>query len=321
MSVRAIPAILAVVPALAAVAVSSGGGGVPLAEISGAHRDRCARSGLLRPVCPRLVPRAPDYGSSLYVEPTLDVFDLGRGAESPRRPERNRPPDMLHVVAVAGDIERFTPFRDPTGAAAAALRDGLMRHDRTRPVSFGRVRWGARSGTLYLAPPYGYGGQNGNHLVFAWRERGRQYALSLHAWEPLTGAAETLREMVERLPGVEASRRLAQLTAVRWLPLGRGGSSAMATIDVPGEIHAFDVRVVARARTELELWVDPPTEGRVPVLRSTRSRACGVRTPYRLCFVRFRAIGPLRAGRWRVMATKRSEQPARVRVDLLFRAR
>jgi hypothetical protein len=40
----------------------------------------------------------------------------------------------------------------------------------------------------------------GNHLVFRWREGRREYVVSLHAWEPLTEAAATLKAIVASTP-------------------------------------------------------------------------------------------------------------------------
>ena len=54
----------------------------------------------------------------------------------------------------------------------------------------------AASHELVLAPPYGLGGLMGDHLILRWRERGRDYAIGLHAWEPLTEAAATLDAVV-----------------------------------------------------------------------------------------------------------------------------
>ena len=52
----------------------------------------------------------------------------------------------------------------------------------------------------YLAPPYIYGGQMGDHVVFQWTDGPRTYAMSLHTWWPLPETAATLQAMVMALP-------------------------------------------------------------------------------------------------------------------------
>lgn len=56
-----------------------------------------------------------------------------------------------------------------------------------------------KAGTLALAPPYLYAGMAGNHLIFRWRQNGRSYALSLHAWEPFLETVATLRAIIESI--------------------------------------------------------------------------------------------------------------------------
>lgn len=163
----------------------------------------CRRSSLLRPACPPRVPEAPfDPGSEIYqahVFPSgpggTRTFDLSWGGEYPR-PERNRPPALVHVVLVGGRPLGPLEGIDLPQPRRAALRDGLLRRERNRALSLGSVLWNGRRGRLLLAAPYPRGGIMGNHLVFRWREGRREYALSLHAWEPLTEAAETLQRIV-----------------------------------------------------------------------------------------------------------------------------
>ena len=78
------------------------------------------------------------------------------------------------------------------------LRDGLMRRARSRTYALGPARWGGRAGRLYLAASYPRGGWLGNHLIFRWRTGRSDYVVSLHAWEPLTETAATLRAIVVR---------------------------------------------------------------------------------------------------------------------------
>jgi hypothetical protein len=107
-----------------------------------------------------------------------------------------QPPTWAHVTIFAGDLRRAFPFGFPTGGTPTPLRKGLYDAPRSRPVFLGTVRWGARTGPLVLAPDYPLGGQQADHLVFRWHDDKREYAIGLHAWDPLAQAAATLRAIV-----------------------------------------------------------------------------------------------------------------------------
>jgi hypothetical protein len=320
------PALLACALALTQVAPGSAGTrGLLLVPLAATKLEHCERSGLLRPACPRLVPGVgASYLSHLSVELTgasvLDVFNLERGGEYPGNPERNRPPRMAHVVAVAGNVESLASFHEPRGEKGSPVRDGLMRRPRTAPLSFGRVRWADRVGPLYLMPSYPHGGMLGNHLVFSWRQSEQPYALSLHAWEPLTESVAALRAMVEGLPSVAVAERLARLAPVRRLAMPRGRATARARISAPiPQRHAFDVFVVVPARAQIGIRMQTASGERLRILDSTQSRSCKVRHPFRVCFLRFPRLEAVRGGTWTILLTKRSVAPARVRVDVSFR--
>jgi hypothetical protein len=51
-------------------------------------------------------------------------------------------------------------------------------------------------GTLVLAPPLAYGGENGDHLLFRWRRGAVEYLVSMHSWAPLRQAEATLAALV-----------------------------------------------------------------------------------------------------------------------------
>ena len=171
---------------------------VPLAPRKLAH---CRSTALLRAACPRLVPRVrAEYLSHLAVEGegtrhSLATFNLERGAPYPDQPERNRPPRAAHLLVVGGHVERSASgvFDD---LGRASLRDGLLRRQRQRSLDLGPRAWRGREGRLLLAPAFPNGGMHGNHLIYRWRESGREHAVSLHAWEPLTEAAATLGAIV-----------------------------------------------------------------------------------------------------------------------------
>ncbi len=173
---------------------------VELVALAPKRVEHCRRSALIRPTCPTQVPRVrAEYLSHLSRDVLgrsgiLDVFDLER-APGRDQPDNDRPPWFAHVGILAGETERIASWGEPWDRRAVALRDGLMERERTEPVSFGLVTWGDTRGLLFLAPPFPTGGYLGNHLVFVWRAGATSWAVSLHAWEPLTEAVATLRAM------------------------------------------------------------------------------------------------------------------------------
>jgi hypothetical protein len=182
---------------------------VPLAPIAGKEVQRCRELALLRQVCPLRAPvvvgkyrtfAARDGEGTRY--PPLHVFDMERvGPRPPTDAAWLRPPYGVHITVAAGDVERFTPFVNPTPRTPATqLTEHIRRSERTKAVSFGLRRWNGFRGILYLAPPYPNGGQLGDHLVFQWSARGRTSVVSLHAWAPLTQTESTLRGIVNSIP-------------------------------------------------------------------------------------------------------------------------
>ena len=177
----------------------------------------CERSRLLRPACPRRLPAAYRYTNSLcpagkrgcLFPERIDMFNI----ESLRSPNRiRRRPSFVHLVVYAGDLggpkgfqshaHSAFPFDWPHVSSAQALMDGISRHRRAEAVALGRRRFGAVRGELVLAPATQ--AMDGGHLIFRWHSGQREYAVSLHAWEPLTEAAATLRTVVATVP---AARR------------------------------------------------------------------------------------------------------------------
>jgi hypothetical protein len=162
---------------------------------------RCRKFPELAELCPLQVPEGRyGPGSGAYEtfsdRPSPGVygatFNLGQGGEDPRRPERNRPPALVHLIVTAAP-----PF--PTGLPKRVkLRDGLMEERRRKPLYLGPATWGGHEGVLLLAPPYPLGGLQSNHLIFSW-DLGSK-AVSLHAWEPLTEVPDVLRAVVESIP-------------------------------------------------------------------------------------------------------------------------
>lgn len=159
---------------------------------------KCRSSRLLRPACPRHIPRIPGWLTyPRYGNPVTTTFGIERGGEFPGKPELNRPPSMLHLEISANRLERnLVPFPWPKGKAQTP-RDGLLHGERDEPIALGEVSWAHRKGTLLLAPPHPIGGSQGNHLIFRWREGDVTYIVGLHAWEPFTETVSILRRIVE----------------------------------------------------------------------------------------------------------------------------
>jgi hypothetical protein len=222
---------------------------------------------------------------------------------------------------VAGNVERLAPLRVPRVRSGAALRDGVLRRERDAPVSFGRVTWARRTGALYLAPSFPTGGMLGNHLNFTWDERGTQYTLSLHAWEPLTETAATLQTMVERVPALGEADLLRRLSPSRRLALPAGRRTVRTRITAPAGRHAFRAYVVIPDRADLDVRIETASGRRLALVDSTtRFGRCNARRPLRLCYLRVAKAAAPSGGMWTLVVTKRSESPAVVRVDIGFRS-
>jgi hypothetical protein len=195
----------------------------------------CQRSALLWPACPRRVPvgrfararRPPGYtgaaaegaiafcsnrrtaltsDSCAYPSWILEAGapaglppDAPPGVPGKRLPpaERTRPPQYVHLIVYAahGSVAPRLSFDWPR-RRAEATRDGLLRTGRSKPVLLGTRDWDGERGTLVLAPPLIFGGENGDHLLFRWRRGGTEYLVSLHAWAPLRKAEATLEAIV-----------------------------------------------------------------------------------------------------------------------------
>ncbi|MEJ7569828.1 MAG: hypothetical protein WKF41_16380 [Gaiellaceae bacterium] len=121
----------------------------------------------------------------------LDLEHIERQADVP-------PPRWVHVEVLGGDLDRAFRFTYPAAGrdSQTALADGVFQRHRANAVYFGEVTWSGRSGSLVLAPGYPTGGTQGDHLIFRWRDFDGDHAIGLHAWEPLTEAAATLKQML-----------------------------------------------------------------------------------------------------------------------------
>lgn len=161
----------------------------------------CKKSPHLPLACPHLLPRMsqplPHWEASLCLirHPgcaglawdDLSLVDAGYG---------ERPPVWSHVIVQAGNLSHAFPFAYPTSGRRISHLDGLFGRARPDAVYIGKFTWGGRRGTVILAPDFPAGGEQGNHLIFRWREGRTDLALGLHGWEPLSHAFATLRQMV-----------------------------------------------------------------------------------------------------------------------------
>lgn len=153
---------------------------------------------MLRPVCPRAVPRAREEKGFGHLARTkrfgnYSRFEVEWGA--PYRSgvnRRDRPPRFSHLVVHAGDLSQAFPFGWPGREDPPSNQPGGK--------DLGRRSWGEREGRLVLGPPDPFGGADSSHLIFRWRDGESEYALSLHAWAPLKEAEAALRRTVASLP-------------------------------------------------------------------------------------------------------------------------
>jgi hypothetical protein len=161
---------------------------------------RCRSAYVLRPVCPRLIPKVSGLivSGPIVQRPKASGFtdfDLEHGAPYEKRTWLNRPPGVLHLTLVAGRRpgNLFGGMPCAGSKATATLRNGQSTRTRRKPLLYGTRSWGGHRGSLFLAPSYPYGGQIGGHLTFWWRKGNDGYVVSLHAWEPLTECSRVLR--------------------------------------------------------------------------------------------------------------------------------
>ena len=161
----------------------------------------CDRSRRLMLACPHVLPKmsqpSPHWevdlclvGHSGCAGLTWDDLSLVDGGYG------TRPPAWSHVIVQAGNLAKAFPFVYPTRGTMVTHLDGLFARTRTRAVYIGAFRWGGKRGTVILAPDFPGGGEQGNHLIFRWRDRQTDFALGLHGWEPLSHAFAALRQMI-----------------------------------------------------------------------------------------------------------------------------
>jgi hypothetical protein len=184
----------------------------------------CQESRLLRPVCPRQVPRAAlarggqrwvavctsthgnggavpltshrcvdadwSYEASgsirgLTPRTRLAGWDGRRWVPIPAQAGMEPPP--VHVHVDIGASVGTPPVAVGTAGSPAGVHratDALLNPARKSAVSLGSVRWCDLHGRLVLAPLYPTGAEWGGHLFFEFNARGISYAVTLHSWFP-----------------------------------------------------------------------------------------------------------------------------------------
>jgi len=176
----------------------------------------CNQSRLLRPACPTRLPRDYRYSSTLCRAGKRGCWlrnDLLSVESLPAPNSRTRRPSFIHVVLYAGDLggpkgfqahaNSAFPFDWPRASSARQLIDGLTSHRRTKAQALGRYRFGDVEGELVLAPTTH--AMDAGHLIFRWSSARLEFAVSLHAWEPLTEVASTLRAIVRSTPSARST--------------------------------------------------------------------------------------------------------------------
>lgn len=117
-----------------------------------------------------------------------------------------------------------------------------------------------------------------------------------------------------------SSTALAGHPQVAVLHLSAGRSTARFTIvALPPAQFAWNARVTAPASADLHVSVLTWYGVKLDVLKSTRNGAlCSVSHGRSNCVTSFPLLEAQRAGRWAVVASKRSTAPASVRVAITF---
>lgn len=111
---------------------------------------------MLTPACPLRLPPASSYWAREFDHPGRPYWTFNISAGFPHLlPERNAPPEFVHVVVEAGDLrDSLGSFGFPTRGPVTAPKDGLMKSKaRNRllkrvpqAVFLGSAKWGGING-------------------------------------------------------------------------------------------------------------------------------------------------------------------------------
>jgi hypothetical protein len=170
-------------------------------------RDACGGfAASIRRYCPAAIPAGKEHALTMSIafasrQNPLNLLQLLSGSESSTNQRANRPPHLVGLLLVSGDLERaLSGLLPPPGATPAQVRDGLASAARRAPLALGRRRWAGHEGELALAPsqgpiPLAYF----RYLFFRWQDGSGTHAFGLRAWEPFTESVRTLHALVDRL--------------------------------------------------------------------------------------------------------------------------
>lgn len=164
------------------------------------HLIECERIPELQPACPRSLPMVDPIR-----ENRARSFRSGKGSfvffsewsgPYPGITSKNAPPRFVHVNVHGGDLNNAFSFQSPL--KASALPEPIPRK-RSKAHLLKTVSWFGKTGSLVLAPSFPSGGIDGDHLLFRWEEGPEEYAISIHAWAPLSETTQALRAVVGSL--------------------------------------------------------------------------------------------------------------------------
>jgi hypothetical protein len=195
--------VVAASAALALTAFAADERPVPMMKVPSEVSMACRAERLVRAICPTRLPKT-DQGYDGYVAITVHrsgwvAVSISHAIEH-HDVRRDAPPGFAHVNIEAGKLTDgpWQPFTYPHRGTATPVRNGLLfsrvykrASNRHNPYALylGHARWSGRRGTLAVAPPYTIvDSLDAGHLIFRWRQGGRDRAISLHAWEPFLEA-------------------------------------------------------------------------------------------------------------------------------------
>ena len=170
----------------------------------------CVRVSLLRPACPRSVPRtgsdtthanvvagcsggrgmtdvpptsrACRLAQWSYLTYGIPVPGMENGGVTSASELTPPPPYFVHVLVYGARDASALGFALPRGRPTRLTDALLQRTNGRRAVLIRHVRWAGHSGELILAPSFPRGGEMGSHLIFSFREGHIYRGISLHPW-------------------------------------------------------------------------------------------------------------------------------------------
>jgi hypothetical protein len=197
------------VAVLLAFGAGCGGHGLELRTTPPRISNLCLRSDLLARACPRRIPGDADDPVRATLEPgarageAWAVLDVHRGVLMDDEGQ-NGPPRFVHLRLAAGTLRYKKPtetnwygpfpFRLPVQTPAVQLDDSLLSGRHPVVSALGEHVWAGHRGRLLFVSAAG--GPWAHHLMFIWRDGSHDFAVSLHAWKPISQARDALQDVV-----------------------------------------------------------------------------------------------------------------------------